>query len=149
MNLKLLVIFLVAFCSFSAPTYVINKLYYFETYYKASWYKAFMACSKLGMELLSIDSVEEFDKIHTLVKEKMEYRNGLTIWTAGAMKDVGEFNWMNTGNPVLSTRWHQGEPNNDGGNSHCLQIWINNNRFLLDDTQCSNERFFICQSYKT
>ncbi|XP_017768247.1 PREDICTED: E-selectin-like [Nicrophorus vespilloides] len=103
----------------------------------------------MGMELLSIDSVEEFDKIHTLVKEKMEYRNGLMIWTAGAMKDVDQFYWMNTGNPVLSSRWHPGEPNNGYGNSHCMQIWIKNSTFLFDDTQCSNKRFFICQSKKT
>ncbi|XP_017771193.1 PREDICTED: macrophage mannose receptor 1-like [Nicrophorus vespilloides] len=148
MNLKLLVISLVAFCSFSAPTYVNDKLYYFETYFKASWFKAYMTCSKMGMELLSIDSVEEFDKFHTLVKDIVEYKNNLDLWTSGAMKDAGQFYWINTVNPVLSSKWHPGEPNNKGGMEFCLHVFLDNKQFLLNDLECSIEKYFVCESRK-
>ncbi|XP_017768250.1 PREDICTED: lectin subunit alpha-like [Nicrophorus vespilloides] len=157
MNLKLLVILLVAFCGSSTSSSVKrsplqyefkDKLYYFETFYKASWFKAFMACSKNGMELWSIDSDEEFDKVHKYVKEKMEYKKDLMIWTAGAMKDKGQFYWMNTGNPVRSSRWWPTSPSNYDGRQFCLHIWLTEGKFLLNDFRCDMESYFICESRK-
>ncbi|XP_017770306.1 PREDICTED: C-type lectin 37Db-like [Nicrophorus vespilloides] len=159
MSVKLLAILLVALCggvsSASAfakrsPFYYEykDKLYYLETFYKATFYKAFMSCSKMGMNLLSIDSDEEFDKIHTFVKDKMEYKDGLMILTSGAAKEMRQFHWMNTGNPVRLSRWHPGEPNNTSGREYCLHIWLTNNKFLLNDTHCDLEMYFICESKK-
>ncbi|XP_017768246.1 PREDICTED: C-type lectin 37Db-like [Nicrophorus vespilloides] len=158
MNLKLLTILLVALDGSSTLTFVRRSpfhyeykdiFYYFETFYKATWFKAFMSCSKMGMQLLSIDSDEEFDKIHEFLKDKIEYKPELSIWTSGAMKRIGQFNWINTGYPVRLSKWHPGEPNNYGGREYCLKIWINDNRFLLDDDRCDREMHFICESRKS
>ncbi|XP_017768252.1 PREDICTED: C-type lectin 37Da-like [Nicrophorus vespilloides] len=148
MNLKLLMILLVALGDSSASTFVKDKLYYFETYYKASWFKALMACGKMGMELLSIDSDAEFDKIHALVKDKVEYKEGLMIWTSAAMKEIGQFNWIYTGNPVEVSKWLSDQPNNFGKNEFCMHIWLYNKQFVLNDIRCDTEAHFICESWK-
>ncbi|XP_017768251.1 PREDICTED: C-type lectin 37Db-like [Nicrophorus vespilloides] len=157
MNLKLLMILLIAFCGSSTSVCVKrsplqnefkNKLYYFESDYKASWFNAFVACRNMGMELLSIDSDEEFDKIHEFVKEKMNYRNGLTIWTSGVMKQKGQFIWINTGNPVTLSKWWSGTPNNYGGHEFCMHVWLKHKQFLLNDAECQMESYYICESRK-
>ncbi|XP_017777517.1 PREDICTED: C-type lectin 37Db-like [Nicrophorus vespilloides] len=157
MNLKLLLILLFALCGPSvtdcAKRYASHyeykeKIYYFETFYKATWFKAFMACSKMGMELLSIDSDEEFDKIHEIVKDKFEYKPELSIWTSGAMKEIGQFGWINTGNPVNVSKWWSNTPDNNGGNEFCIHIWFNSKLFLLNDIRCTFLSYYICQSRK-
>ncbi|XP_017768249.1 PREDICTED: C-type lectin 37Db-like [Nicrophorus vespilloides] len=156
MNVKLLLILLVAFCGCSSSASLKrspyhyeykNKFYYLETLYKTTWFKAFMACSKMGMELLSIDSDEEFDKIHEFVKDKMEYKNDLEIWTSGVIKEKDQFGWINSGNPVFS-RWHPNQPNNYSGHQFCLNIWYFNKQFLLNDMECDTNMYFICESRK-
>ncbi|XP_017773974.1 PREDICTED: C-type lectin 37Da-like, partial [Nicrophorus vespilloides] len=147
MNLKLLLILLLALCGSSVSICMKNstdmfeykdKLYYFETFYKATWFKAALACRRMGMELVSFDSDEEFDKVHEFVKKKSQYKfTDLSIFTSGVMKDIGQFHWINTGNPMNVSRWWSGTPDNKGGNEFCVNIWSNSKQFLLNDASCT------------
>ncbi|XP_017772071.1 PREDICTED: C-type lectin 37Db-like [Nicrophorus vespilloides] len=149
-----LLLLLLASTSLSQPTYnrstyvYKNKVYHIETFFKTTFYSAFMYCNKLGMNLLMITAEDEFDKITDFIKSKVKYEKDLMFWTAGAAVEPKEFHWMYTGLPVeLNTRWLQGEPNNLSGSEYCLQLWMNKpSVFVLNDQSCTTKSYFVCQT---
>ncbi|XP_017770304.1 PREDICTED: C-type lectin 37Da-like [Nicrophorus vespilloides] len=149
--------FLASFVFVAVQTYTIqrqspfhfqykNKLYYIETFYKANYYKAFMSCRKLGMNLVSIDSEDEFDKLHSFIKFSTKNENGMAFWTSAAAIEPLQFHWMLTGYPLrLASKWLPGEPNNKDGNEYCLEVRIQNKDLIMNDENCNNQVYYICE----
>ncbi|XP_017771135.1 PREDICTED: C-type lectin 37Da-like, partial [Nicrophorus vespilloides] len=58
-----------------------NKTYYFEVN-KLNWHNAYLACKQYNMELISIDSDEEFDYIREIITS-LTATNKVSVWTSG------------------------------------------------------------------
>lgn len=71
----------------------------------------------------------------------------MAFWTSGV--DVftpRDFYWDATGVSFNETytNWGPTEPNNEGGNEHCIDLYSNIN-YKWNDHSCVKERYFICE----
>lgn len=85
----------------------------------------------LGANLISVQSAAENTCISTAL-----VNNGFggIIWIGFTDENSeGNFYWYD-GSPVIYTNWNAGEPNNDGGNEDCTQIFPNG---LWNDLPCN------------
>ncbi|XP_058837487.1 collectin-10 [Topomyia yanbarensis] len=126
-----------------------EKRYYLSIFFKANWFKALQYCRYHGMQLASIQSQEENDRLEKYVKDY-----GLAaehFWTSGTdLAEEGSFFWISNGRPLSFTNWNAGEPNNfryeNGEEEHCLELWNRDGKGLKwNDTPCSFETYFICE----
>ncbi|XP_035787112.1 C-type lectin 37Db-like isoform X1 [Anopheles albimanus] len=126
-----------------------EKRYYLSIFFKANWFKALQYCRFHGMQLASIQSQEENDRLEKYVKDY-----GLAtehFWTSGTdLAEEGNFFWISNGRPLSFTNWNAGEPNNfryeNGEEEHCLELWNRDGKGLKwNDTPCSFETYFICE----
>uniref|UniRef100_A0AAG5D6U7 C-type lectin domain-containing protein n=1 Tax=Anopheles atroparvus TaxID=41427 RepID=A0AAG5D6U7_ANOAO len=126
-----------------------EKRYYLSIFFKANWFKALQYCRFHGMQLASIQTQEENDRLEKYVKDY-----GLAtehFWTSGTdLAEEGSFFWVSNGRPLSFTNWNAGEPNNfryeNGEEEHCLELWNRDGKGLKwNDTPCSFETYFICE----
>lgn len=130
-------------------------------YYKVNapdtWDHANDACKANGGYLAVITSNEEHTKILAA------FGTSDKVWL-GAKDDETEGEWRFMGGEYdrelfwlggvdgtpqngLYNNWHIGqEPNNDGGNNHCLSMYHSGFRWpLWDDSDCSTNLSYICE----
>ncbi|XP_017783958.1 PREDICTED: C-type lectin 37Db-like [Nicrophorus vespilloides] len=125
-----------------------NKDYYLESLIKANFHNAFMFCQRLGMQLLTINSNEEYDYLYKLITTELSFGPDSKLWTSGTdIAREGKFHWLSTGYPVKINKWLPGEPDNDNG-EHCMEFWNNNGNIGLNDDKCHSENYFICEKKK-
>uniref|UniRef100_A0A182PGF1 C-type lectin domain-containing protein n=1 Tax=Anopheles epiroticus TaxID=199890 RepID=A0A182PGF1_9DIPT len=124
-----------------------EKRYYLSIFFKANWFKALQYCRFHGMQLASIQTQEENDRLEKYVKDY-----GLAtehFWTSGTdLAEEGSFFWVSNGRPLSFTNWNAGEPNNfryeNGEEEHCLELWNRDGKGLKwNDTPCSFETMKI------
>ena len=92
-----------------------------------TWSAAQHACQEKGMQLVSIESEAEQDRIRKMIGNAKSGEPAIYTWT-GCHKDAtGVFRWIATGQ--LCGRggsyhnWHAGEPNNsDGDGKTCAEM---------------------------
>ena len=92
--------------------------------------------------LASIHSQAEHDQMIELLKMYDAKR----AWIGG--NDVGqerEWRWVD-GSTFRWTKWYPGEPNNSGGNEHCMELvgdaWVKN---VWNDQSCDEQFMSICK----
>ncbi|XP_059205174.1 lactose-binding lectin l-2-like [Centropristis striata] len=107
-----------------------------------TWADAELHCVSEGANLVSINSLEEYNFINALIRN-FDPADKLTwIGLSDTQKEGG---WMwSDGSAVKVFFWNPGEPNNAGG-EHC----VHNNRDTnntSNDHQCSNTFPFVCAS---
>ncbi|XP_017777572.1 PREDICTED: C-type lectin 37Da-like [Nicrophorus vespilloides] len=121
-----------------------NKTYFIDLNKKLNWINANLACKQYNMELLTIDTDEEFDFIDIHIS-KME--NNIQIWTSGTdLGAEGAYKWMSNGRKICSNRWHKNQPDNAGSAEHCIQFLKHESAILLNDNKCDITIGYICQS---
>lgn len=119
-----------------------------------TWYEAYVLCKQDGMELASINSLEEETALENYAKTvdvKTGFYGGL--WTAGTRNGAcaSEFVWFSTGKPLIYQKFSPGEPDNSGGVEACIEFFINveNNDYEWNDINCDDKLGFICQTSKS
>lgn len=69
----------------------------------------------------------------------------VAFWLGGNDIAVeGEFRWASTGMKIIEFDWGGTEPNNAGGNEHCLDI-LRTISYKWNDAVCSAQLRVICE----
>ncbi|XP_057654302.1 C-type lectin 37Db-like [Diorhabda carinulata] len=127
-----------------------GKSYYVDTVFKTNFFKAMQFCRQQGMQLLSISSREEDNRIGNFLRQ-----NGLAhrrYWTSGTnFGDRNQWIWLSTGQDFTFTNWPPGEPSfkNTDHEENCVEYlsWGKpHNGFAWNDIDCMKEFYFICES---
>uniref|UniRef100_A0A6P4FMP8 C-type lectin domain family 17, member A-like n=1 Tax=Drosophila rhopaloa TaxID=1041015 RepID=A0A6P4FMP8_DRORH len=124
-----------------------NGFYYFEPVLEKNWYAAFESCRRMDADLISFDSIEEWNAINQyILSNKIDH----LYWTSGTdFAENGKHKWFTTGEPITLNIWNEGEPNNLGLNEHCDEMGkgrTENNYNVLNDKSCYSERLYICKT---
>ena len=72
-------------------------------------------------------------------------RKGVDTWVGG--NDIGSegtFVWED-GSAWSYTNWDSGEPSNDGGTEHCVELRQANPNGAWNDADCSVSKHYICE----
>lgn len=109
-----------------------------------NWMSAYEICRYNGMQLLTIDTDAEMDEIPALAQK---HNIGYGFWVAA--NDIGHeghFVWATTGTNMTIARWHEDNPNNNGGED-CVEVayWPTSKRWGMNDHKCSQTRNFFCE----
>ncbi|XP_019126318.1 ladderlectin isoform X1 [Larimichthys crocea] len=106
----------------------------------STWIDAEKYCLRFDANLASIHSLEEYDYIQKLVKSSGGYAKS---WV-GATDAVEESQWFwSDGSKFDYHFWGGDEPNNLGGNEHCVEM--NDSEDLSwNDLPCDTKLPFVC-----
>ncbi|XP_023021070.2 C-type lectin mosGCTL-1 [Leptinotarsa decemlineata] len=121
--------------------------YYFQTVFKANYFGAWQYCKQQNMELVSIETQAENDRIGLFLVE-----NGLTyahFWTSASKHaDNNRWVWLATGRDIVYTNWYWTEPNNlPFLAENCIEArHEGTSGFTWNDLNCMNQLFFICET---
>ncbi|KAM8898794.1 ladderlectin-like isoform 1-T2 [Spinachia spinachia] len=106
-----------------------------------TWHQAERNCISLGGHLASVHSTCEYRAIQKLIF-KSSHRHP-TTWIGGSDRRV-ENKWLWTDGTCFDyTNWACGEPNNQNGNQHCLQMNFGGQK-AWDDLDCCNRLPSVC-----
>merc|ERR1711953_1275463 len=110
-----------------------------------TWDEAEAFCQEENGQLASITS----NAINQYVVEGMNSRGLSNTWMGGTdIDEEGTWKWRD-GSPFKFTFWHSGEPNNSGGNQHCMNQWKHGQGIKWDDRRCSSSLTFLCSKKKS
>ena len=99
------------------PTYTWGNHKYQIFQEALTWDEAKSKCEELGGHLATITSEEEYNFVLSFLPTSREL-----YWLGGRKSDNGEvWQWI-TGEPFTFTKWHKGEPNNQGQSEQCLEL---------------------------
>ena len=98
----------------------------------ATWLSALITCAQNGGNLLSIVLPGDQDV--------MRYITGTWIGLSD-IQGEGHFFWSD-GSSLNFTNWRRNQPNNAGGNQHCVVVRHDG---FWDDVKCSRLLPFVCQ----
>ncbi|XP_054878128.1 galactose-specific lectin nattectin-like [Poeciliopsis prolifica] len=115
-----------------------NRCFIFQNN-QTDWATAERACHRYGGNLASVHNKGEFTFLQKLIRfEKGSYQR---TWLGGhdAEKE-GVWLWSD-GSRFSFTQWGTGEPNNLGGNEHCMEIYELGD---MNDAPCTTRSYSIC-----
>lgn len=113
-----------------------------------NFFEAWQMCESYGLKLASVTSPADTNQIKVALNNA-NARNWGEYWIAGT--DLGRsksFLWITTGKniwrPNFYLNWNSGQPDNSGGNEHCIEIYQESaNRW--NDRDCYVRHGFVCQ----
>ncbi|XP_070070758.1 C-type lectin 37Da-like [Drosophila takahashii] len=125
----------------SSPFVKINEGFYYFGQEKVNWFRAYESCRKLGSELVTFETPEEFEAVSGYLKDRGERSDH---WTSGNdLGHHGTHNWFTNAQPVSINRWAPKQPNNSGGNQRCIHmgyIYDYSTDFQLNDRRCRDHK---------
>ncbi|XP_029732103.2 perlucin [Aedes albopictus] len=119
---------------------------------RANWFKANEFCNSIGMQLVTITNRDENDAVARFVQGSDKFSDvASSFWLGGSdLAEEGTFSWMPNGRLVRYANWSPGEPNNNNGTEHCMQlVYIPRfeQRWTWNDNECRTKyMYFICES---
>ncbi|XP_054601562.1 galactose-specific lectin nattectin-like [Nothobranchius furzeri] len=117
-----------------------NNCYQYEDQEK-TWADAEAFCNQEGGDLTSIQNTDQYNFIRDLIVKGAGFNQ--KSWVGGTNLDTGgEWVWAD-GTPFTFTNWGPGEPNNQGGNEHCMDINLREQDYVNDE-ECTQELSFVC-----
>ncbi|KAH8305445.1 hypothetical protein KR018_005678, partial [Drosophila ironensis] len=133
----------------SSPFVKVDKSYYYFSTQSVNWFAAFENCRKMGSELVTFETPEEFDALlKYLLNQRMAENRIHTYWTSGT--DLGLyaiFKWFSNGGTIKTNRWAKGQPDNFQGKEHCVAIGYDDQN-LMHDSRCEYLKKYICEAPK-
>ncbi|EDW75405.2 uncharacterized protein Dwil_GK23836 [Drosophila willistoni] len=131
----------------SDPFININNRYYYFGTDPQNWYVAYEKCRALSSELVTFDSLEEFEAIAKYLKARGD-RN--EYWTSGNdLGREGTYNWFSTGKQLSISKWAPNQPDNSAGRENCIHmgyIYTYSKDFELNDRPCESLFRYICEA---
>lgn len=119
---------------------------YLFSLFSGTWDSGKTFCEGEGGHLVEISSLAEDNFIRDYVRNR-----GLTAyetrdsWIGGTDVDVeNTFVWTGSGQTFTYINWGPGNPDNSGGNQHCV-ILFQESDYKWHDTQCTNTNSYICE----
>ncbi|XP_020794902.2 lactose-binding lectin l-2-like [Boleophthalmus pectinirostris] len=112
---------------------------------QTTWADAEIYCVSQSSNLVSIHSLEEHNFVKSLI-QKFDPILGRTWIGLSDIHKEGAWMWSD-GCPVVFTKWFQGQPDNAGGNEHCVEICYGHHN-TWNDVPCSNTYASVCATRK-
>uniref|UniRef100_A0A3Q3KAZ2 C-type lectin domain-containing protein n=2 Tax=Monopterus albus TaxID=43700 RepID=A0A3Q3KAZ2_MONAL len=109
-----------------------------------TWADAELHCVSEGTNLVSIHSLKEQNFVKALVKKFNQAERHIWIGLSDTHKQ-GRWMWSD-GSAVYFVFWNVGEPNNAGGNEHCVHGTLSLD-MKWNDLLCSQTFAFVCASH--
>ncbi|XP_064548320.1 C-type lectin 37Db-like, partial [Drosophila montana] len=107
--------------------------YYFIWHTKVSWFEAIHVCRRLGGDLALIESSGEMTSISDFLLSQ-GYDGTSWLWISGNdLVNNRRFKSVTNGMPLSYTNWSGGQPDNAGGNEHCVHLWLSGGTFKMND----------------
>ncbi|CAG9855655.1 unnamed protein product [Phyllotreta striolata] len=125
----------------------LGKTYYVDSIFQTNFYRAMQFCRQQGMQLLSINSEAENERIGKFVKDKGYLHN--RFWTSATnLATANKWVWLSTGYDITFFKWYPGEPNKHNNTENCIEVgWFGTAGFTWNDLECSRtDKFFICEA---
>ncbi|KAL0840834.1 hypothetical protein ABMA28_014641 [Loxostege sticticalis] len=136
-------------CGTVDPEYVFNLKTgscYKTSKQRLSWEEAYTSCATDGAHLAVINSQQEAEVLNDIRRKTFEKETvhvGIRSWNR---------EWITVQGQSLEeagySKWHKGEPNNDGGVENCGSMYENVKDLddgVLNDVPCDGPRHFICE----
>ncbi|CAH1099004.1 unnamed protein product [Psylliodes chrysocephalus] len=127
-----------------------DSRYFFNTEFEANFFSAFQFCKKRNMELLSIESADENNRIGLFLVEKG--LSALRFWTSAVnLVSPTAWIWLATGKEIKYFNWDNGEPTGNipfvSNYENCIQARHEGNRgFTWNDLNCHFKNYIICEA---
>ncbi|XP_070803427.1 C-type lectin lectoxin-Thr1 [Pituophis catenifer annectens] len=110
-----------------------------------NWNDAEMFCRKYkpGCHLASIHGIDESLEVAEYISDYL--KSGGHVWI-GLNDPQKKRNWEWTDRSSNSSlMWKQGEPNNQGNNENCVELWSPSGYKNWNDESCASTRAYLCQ----
>lgn len=117
-----------------------EKHCYFLSSFKLTWQNAENMCLNRGGYLAIINSKEEQNFLEKIIA-------GRTVWFGLTDQETeNTFKWVDgtTLTPTSFSYWDEGEPNNEFGNEHCVQVW---RQGKWNDEICNETSYAVCEKH--
>ncbi|XP_076250606.1 salivary C-type lectin 2-like isoform X3 [Rhynchophorus ferrugineus] len=125
---------------------------YFASKEALNWTDAKNACSKAGLELVSILNTKEQTFLETFLREYqlVPADRWSGYWLSGIRYPNGTLYWDTTGTEIGEEvdGWARGEPSNAYQEEHCVELKLDERakRLGWNDYFCVEERKYLCQT---
>ena len=107
--------------------------------FQTDWFAADLYCKKHGMDLVSIESQEEQDKLIQLLEQ------GHLYWTSGSVNHgTRQWIWSATGQSFTYANWNEGKPDSLGDGQHLIIDGVPPH-FRWDNMPNSSSIHFVCE----
>ncbi|KAH8297892.1 hypothetical protein KR018_000392, partial [Drosophila ironensis] len=120
-----------------------NGLYHFGKDL-VNWFVAYENCRKLGSDLVTFETDEEFDAVTAHLKDFHTKH-----WTSGNdLGKTGNHNWFSNGKRMNTNRWAPNQPDNSGGKEHCIHMgymYKGATEIELNDYPCGGVFWYVCE----
>ncbi|KAH8263443.1 hypothetical protein KR044_009199 [Drosophila immigrans] len=117
-----------------------SKYYYIEQSANVNWFQAAHKCRTLNGHLVSIKNLSEFNEIVSKLQPGKHY--WIDINDLGTK---GEYRSITTGHVATYFNWHGNNPDNSRNVEHCVELRFDHFKHLMNDCNCTIEKYFICQ----
>ena len=131
----------------------IGNCYKFVNDPKVTWSLAQSLCAEMGGALVRLESWIEIYSIRGYRTKNSKLQNN-NYWIGGYKTAAGKWVWkgQRENNPINTSDWAPGEPNNFGGVEGCVHLigqHSNTNlRYKWNDISCNHKLPFICEKNK-
>lgn len=137
----------------SSPFIKINEGFYYFGQERVNWHVADENCRKLGSDLVSFETAQEFDAITEYLKSKGERTEH---WTSGNdLGTEGDHKWYPSATRININRWALNQPDNAAGIEHCIHIgyiYPNSANMEMNDRPCRDRENsflkYVCEAPK-
>ena len=104
----------------------VNNCYTFHDV-DSTWDEASTACREMGAHLVTLETTDEWNKLKSLIAEKVTNSGSYTHWYIGLRKKSGTWNWIKRGSPDVNvatddSRWQSGQPSTNNPAEDCGEI---------------------------
>ncbi|XP_014399685.1 PREDICTED: pulmonary surfactant-associated protein D-like [Myotis brandtii] len=103
-----------------------------------TFYEARQVCAQAGGQMPSPRSAAENHALQLLLEAE---NKGAAFLSMTDFKTKGRFTYPG-GKPLVYSNWAPGEPNDENGNEHCVEIFTNGK---WNDKPCGAKRLVICE----
>ncbi|XP_041566553.1 C-type lectin 37Db-like [Drosophila elegans] len=113
-----------------------RRFYISDNHFPDSLPVAEAICREMGGSLVAIKDQAELDAINAKINNNSRFWLGIND-----RKNNGTYVSQATGKEAPFLKWRSGEPNNKGGDEHCVELLDG----VMNDVPCSMHLFTICQ----
>ncbi|KRF98807.1 uncharacterized protein Dwil_GK26864 [Drosophila willistoni] len=132
----------------TTPFIQIGNGYYFIHVEKTkNWFDAYESCRLIGAELITFNTMEEWNNILQYFKNN---EKTYVFWTSGTdLAKEGNHVWFSSGQAISLDIWASGEPNNEDGLEHCDTFLTRPSSSVspcMNDRKCDQKLLYIYEA---
>ena len=142
----------------------VNNCYTFHNV-DSTWNEARDACQDMGAHLVTMETIDEWNKVKGFLAKKVTETGSYTHYYIGLRRESGTWKWTGAGSPGVTvatndSRWQPGEPSPGPTIEPCGEIWYpTSGKYtpgLFNNIRCDRKdagrgitakRGYICENY--